>query len=170
MHTARTIMMARLKKILGQIIGVALLFGFFAGLIAVVFVPVEMNKMAEAQTWPSRPGVITQSSASEVFSRRRGNHWAYVIRGTFTDTGEPFVITQVRYGEFSPGRSKPRSLDTVARYPSGSAVRVFYSPAQPRNMILEPFAPLDEMCLVMGIGIGLVLLPAVLFAFRKRFR
>lgn len=102
-------MMTRLKNILGQIVGIALLLGFFAGLIAVVFVPVEMSKMAEAQTWPSRPGVITQSSASGVFGRRRGNRWTYVIRGIFTDTGEPFVITQVRYGEFSPGRGKSRS-------------------------------------------------------------
>lgn len=163
-------MMDRLKNILRQAAGLALLFGFFAGLIIVVFAPVEMSKMAEAQTWPSRPGVITQSSASEAFSRRQGNHWTYVIRGTFTDTGEPFVITRVRYGEFSPGRSKPKSLQVVARYPSGSTVRVFYSPEQPHRMILEPFAPWDEIYLVMWIGIGLVLLPIVLYAFGKRSR
>lgn len=160
--------MNRLKDILWKIIGISLLFGFFAGLIAVVFVPVEMSKMAEAQTWPSRPGIITQSSASEVFSKRSGSHWTYVIRGTFTDTGEPFVITKVRYGDFSLGKGKSRSLEIVARYSRGSAVQVFYSPAHPHSMILEPFASWDEMFLILGIGVGLVLLPVVLYAFRKR--
>lgn len=160
--------MNRLKNIFGKIIGISLLFGFFAGLIAVVFVPVEMSKMAEAQTWPSRPGIITQSSASEVFSKRSGNHWTYVIRGTFDDTGEPFVITKVRYGDFSLGKGKSRSLEIVARYPRGSAVRVFYSPTHPHSMILEPFASWDEMFLILGVGVGLVLLPVVLYAFRKR--
>lgn len=160
--------MNRLRDIFGKIIGISLLFGFFAGLIAVVFVPVEMSKMAEARTWPSRPGIITQSSASEVFSKRSGSHWTYVIRGTFNDTGEPFVITKVRYGDFSLGKGKFKSQETVARYPRGSTVQVFYSPAHPRSMILEPFASWDEMFLILGIGVGLVLLPVVLYAFRKR--
>lgn len=43
------IIMGRLKNILGQTAGLAQLFGFFAGLIIVVFAPVEMSKMAEAR-------------------------------------------------------------------------------------------------------------------------
>lgn len=160
--------MTRLKTILGKTIGVLILLGFFAGLIAVVAAPVEMYQMAEAQTWPSRQGVITLSSASEVFSRRRGNYWSYVIRGIYTDTGEPFVITKVRYGEFWLGKGKPRSMEIVARYPRGSIVQVYYSPTHPNTAILEPFASWSGMYLVLAVGIGLVLLPFVLYLFRSR--
>lgn len=160
--------MIRLKKILGQIIGILILLGFFVGLITILFVPVEMSKMAEAQKWPSRPGVITHSSASEVFSKRRGSYWSYVIRGTFSDTGETFVITRVRYGEFWLGKGKPQCKEVVARYPHGSIVQVFYSPTHPNTMILEPSASWNEMYLVLGIGLGLVLLPFVLYLFRKQ--
>lgn len=160
--------MVRLKNIPGQIIGILILLGFFVGLMAIVFVPVEMNKMAEAQTWPYRPGVITHSSASEVFSNRRGNYWSYVIRGTFSDTGEPFVITKVRYGEFWLGKGKSQCQEVVARYPRGSMVQVYYSPTHPNAMILEPFASWNGMYHVLGVGLGLVLLPFVLYLFRKR--
>jgi len=158
----------RVKNIFLKVLGISILLGFFVGLIAIVFVPVEMSKMSEAQTWPSRTGIITHSSASEVFSKRRGNHWAYVIRGTFSDTGEVFVITKVRYGDFYLGKGKSRSLDVVARYPRGSVVQIFYSPSHPDRMILEPFATWNEMFIVLGIGIGLVLLPFMLYLFRKR--
>lgn len=160
--------MIRLKKVLGQIIGILTLLGFFVGLIAVVFVPVEMSKMAEAQTWPYRSGVITHSSASEVFRRRGGSSWSYIIRGTFSDTGEPFVITKVRYGGFWFGKGKSQCQEVVARYPRGSIVQVFYSPTHPNTMILEPFASRGDMYLVLGAGIGLVLFPFVLHLFRKR--
>lgn len=160
--------MNRVRKILGQTLGISILLGFFVGLIAIVFAPIEMSKMAEAQTWPSRPGIVTHSSSSEVFSSRRGNYWSYVIRGTFPDTGEPFVITKVRYGSFHLGRGKAQSMEIVARYPPGKAIRVFYSPTHPGRMILEPFASWDEIYLVFGVGIGLILLPFVLYLFRKR--
>lgn len=160
----------KVRKILGQILGISILLGFFVGLIAVVFAPIEMSKMAEAQTWPSRPGIITHASSSEVFSSRRGNHWSYVIRGTFSDTGEPFVITKVRYGGFYLGKGKSQSMEIVARYPHGKVVQVFYSPTYPNRMILEPFASWNEIYLVFGVGIGLVLLPFALYLFRKRTR
>jgi hypothetical protein len=85
------------KQLIGKALAVAIILGFFAGLIAVLAAPLELRRMTKAQAWPARRGVITQSSASEVFSRRRGNRWTYVIRGRFLDTGDPFTLTRVRY-------------------------------------------------------------------------
>lgn len=149
--------------ILGNIAGVAVLLGFFLGLMLVVFVPFEMKQLADARRWPSRAGIITQSSASPVFSKRRGPRWTYVIRGQFADNGEAFVITRVRYGEMIQG-GKTKSQAVVARYPAGRAVEVFYSPTHPRRMILEPGAPADELQRALGLGVSLVLLPALLYA------
>ena len=52
--------------------GVLILLGFLVGLLLVVSALAEMSKMAESQEWQFREGVVTQSSASETFSRRRG--------------------------------------------------------------------------------------------------
>jgi hypothetical protein len=168
MVTPTTKTSVSIKKILGKALGVLILLGFLVGLLLVVSALAEMSKMAEAQEWPFREGVVTQSSASETFSRRRGDRWTFVIRGIFNDNGEKFVLTRVRYGEFKLGKGKAYSLAAVAKYPVGSEVRVYYSPAHPRKMILEPFAPWDEMVIVLGAGIGLVLIPVVLFCFRKK--
>lgn len=156
------------KQLIGKALAVAIIRGFFAGLIAVVAVPLELRKMAEAQASPARRGVIMQSSASEVFSRRRGNRWTYVIRGRFLDTGDPFALTRVRYGDFLLGRRKADSLATVATYPVGREEDVYSNPTSPREMILEPFVSRRPMLVTLGVGIGLVALPGVLFLCRKR--
>jgi hypothetical protein len=159
---------ASVKTLPGKLLGILILFGFFVGLIAVVAAPTEIHKMAQAQAWPSRQGIVTHSSASEVFSRRRGTYWSFVIRGNYSDTGEPFVITRLRYGEFWLGRGKKRSMEAVAKYPCGSIVQVYYSPENPQTIILEPDAPRNEMYLVLATGIALVMLPFVLYLFRKK--
>ena len=150
--------------LLGNIAGGAVLLAFFHGLMLLAFVPFEMKKLADARQWPSRAGIITQSSASPVY-RKRGwrPRWSYVIHGTFADNGEPFVITRVRYGDLIGG-GKTKSREVVSRYPAGSTVQVFYSPQRPRTLILEPQAPADELRRALGLGVVLALLPVLLYA------
>jgi len=48
-----------IKNILGKITGFVLLAGIVFGLFVVVTIPFEMVNKANAETWPSRKGVIT---------------------------------------------------------------------------------------------------------------
>jgi|CXWL01.1.fsa_nt_gi hypothetical protein len=151
--------------ILGNIVGGTILVAFFLGILLVVFIPFEMKQLADARTWPSRTGIITQSSASPVYSKRRGTRWHYAIRGTFADNGQPFVITRVRYGQILfRDRGKTVSQEVVARYPVGRTVQVFYSPVNQRRMILEPEASADELQRALALGVVLAFLPVLLYA------
>jgi hypothetical protein len=149
-------------------LGALILLGFLVGLLLVVFVPVELNKMAQASEWPSRKGVVTVAYARRVNPVNKPAYYRAEIIGTFLDNGERFAITRVRHGEFRFGSGQASAMETVAQYPVGSQVDVYYSPPNPRETILEPRAPRSTMFIALGAGIGLVLLPVVLYACRKK--
>jgi hypothetical protein len=169
-HTGYTSSMTavKIRDSIEKTLGVAILAGFFLGLFLLITVPMEMLKMAEVRGWPSRKGVITQAYASRVVSARRPDHWTAELRGTFHDNGETFRVARVRYGDFGFGDGKARSMATVAKYPVGSEVDIYYSPSHPGETILEPFAPWHTMIITLAVGIGLILVPILLFVLRKQ--
>jgi hypothetical protein len=148
------------KKIFQQLLGNLILLGFLLGLLSIIFVPVEMFKMHQARGWPSRDGTITHSSAT--LGRggfRKAPSWRPDIGGTYHDNGEKFWISRVRYGGFRWSERKAAA---------GAKVEVYYSPARPKDTIWEPFAPWDTMIITLAGGVGLVLLPVMLYLFRKQ--
>jgi len=159
-----------MMNIPGKLAGAALLLGFAFGLILMVFVPLEMFRKAEAEGWSSsRKGVITLSSASRrPYNDRPGRRsvsWRSEICGTYKDNGERFCVSRVRYGDFG---WEAGAREAAARYPVGREVDVYHSPDNPKETILEPVSPWTRMFVLLGIGIGLVLLPVVLWRFRKK--
>jgi hypothetical protein len=157
-----------IRKILGTLLGAVILLWFLLGVLVIVFMPFELWRMADAQTWPFREGVITKSVASPQGSARR-TLWTPAIRVAYRDTGEEVWITRVRYGEFRlRGAERASAEADVARYRPGAVVRVYYSPANPKETLLEPFAPWTTMIVISSIGATGVLVPVVLFLFRKR--
>ena len=160
--------MQSVKAGLGKVVAVAIVLGFFFGVLSVVFVPVELHKMAEAREWPSRRGVLTLSYARRVSSAGRAPYWRPEIGGTFLDTGEKFWITRVRYGDFRFGGGKAGAEEAVAKYPAGREVDVYFAPTSPGEKILEPLAPRTTMHVTLGLGIGFLIVPVGLFLLRKR--
>ena len=160
--------MRNLKELLLRVLAVLILLGFLVGLLLVVFVPVELYKMAQASEWPSRKGVVTISYARRVNPVSKPAYWRAEIIGTFVDNGERFAITRARYGDFRFGSGEASASDIVAKYPVGIEVNVYYSPTNPRETILEPFAPGSKMFVALGVGIGFVLLPVGLYVCRKK--
>jgi hypothetical protein len=156
-----------IRKILGQLLGALILLWFLFGVLVIVFMPFELLRMAEARSWPFREGVITKSVASPQGSTRR-TFWKPAIRGTYRDTGEEFWITRIRYGEFRMRGARAGAEADVARYRPGTVVRVYYSPADPKETLLEPFAPWTTLIVMSIVGVTGVLVPVVLFLFRKR--
>lgn len=157
------------KDIVGTLIGVILLVGIVFGLFAVVAAPLEMLKMADAETWPSRKGVIkTSSVVREPGFWKRGPFWHADICGTYKDNGESFCISRVRYGDFRFRGDKAGSRETAAKYPVGREVDVYYSPDNPKETTLEPHASWQEMTVLLSLGIGFLFLPVLLWALRKK--
>ena len=157
------------KKILQQLLGILILFGFLAGVLAIIFVPVEMSKMKAVREWPSREGTVTVSSITlHGGGYRRADYWKADIGGTYHDNGGKFWVSRVRYGDFRWGRGKRSATEDAAKYPKGAKVKVYYSPDDPLDTVLEPFAPWNTMIVTLAVGVGLLLLPVMLYLFRKQ--
>lgn len=159
-----------IQKFFQQLLGAAILFGFLAGILAIIFVPVELYKMHQARTWPWRQGTITHSSATlgRHGGIRHAPYWRVEVGGVFDDNGEKFWISRIRYGGFRWGAGKAAAMADVAKYPVGAKLKVYYSPAQPKETLLEPFAPWDTMIVLLALGVAFVSLPLLLYLFRKQ--
>jgi hypothetical protein len=161
-----------MKDILGKLGGFVILAGILFGLFVIVTVPFEWYKKAQAETWPAREAVITQSY---VVQRRgsAGKHGSAPyskaeICGIYTDNSEFFCVDRIRYGGFRFGGGRKAAEGTVAKYPEGIEIDIYHDPDDPQETVLEAQSPWIEMYVLLGLGMGFLLLPVVLWLLRER--
>ena len=157
-----------MKVFLGKLAGLLLLCGILFGAFVVAVAPFEMVKKSQAELWPSRNAIITKSYANHKRSSKGGLYWHPEICGTYNDSGESFCVKRVRYGTFRMGEGQASALEDVARYPVGRVVKVYYDPEHPTDTILEARSSWREMTILFGLGIACLLMPVLLWLFRKK--
>jgi len=159
-----------MKDLGGKLMGVVLLAGIFFGLFVVLFIPSELLQKADAESWPSRQGTVTTSYASyhASFSRSGGPFWRAEICGIYDGSGERFCARHIRFGGFRLGDGKAAAMETVARYPVGRRIDVYFSLEDPKETVLEAHSSWSEMITLLGLGVGFLLLPMLLWVFRKK--
>lgn len=161
-----------MRNTLGTIVGFLLLAGIAAGLVLVVTLPFEMAKKAEAESWPSRKAVVTKSYVSRhrggAGKFPRGPYAKPEICARYTDNGEEVCAARIRYGAIRLGEGETTARDTIARYPVGREIDVYFSPGDPKQTVLEAVSPWTEMYALLGVGIVLLLLPLVLWVSRSK--
>jgi hypothetical protein len=120
-----------------------------------------------AHEWPSTPGkvVISNSELREVKvldSERESGHrfeqrnFANIVY-EYSVSGQKLSNNRVSIGE---DRGNFQVAGTIAKYPAGSIVMVYYNPLHPREAVLERDLP-QGLWGCLGIGTAIVL--AVLF-------
>lgn len=156
--------MKALRAFLGKLAGVAVLFGFFFGVLVLLFAPLELAKKARAEHWPARQGVVTLSYV------RQAGGWGRTARydrpeicGEYLDTRARFCITHVRLGEFRWGTGTAAAEADVRHYPPGRKVDVFHDPDDPRETLLEARSPWTAMVVLCVLGAIGLLLPVALW-------
>jgi Protein of unknown function (DUF3592) len=155
------------RHLIEQILGFILLTGFILGLFLIVTIPFEMIQMARAERWPSRQGLITTSFASRRVGFLMRSYWAADICGIYLDNRVGFCISRIRYGGFRFDEGEAESRAAVAKYRVGSQINVYYAPDDPTTTILEPHGPWFIMAFTWGLGIGLMLIPILVFKSRR---
>ena len=160
--------MTTVKNALAKLAGYVMLAGILYGLFVVIVVPISMIEKAAAESWPSRRGTITLSYASHRRGARNTAYWFPEICGTYQDTGERFCVTRVRFGRIRWSEGKAQAEEAVAKYPVGREVDIHHAPGNPRNTVLEAVSPWTELYTLLGIGVAFLMLPVVLWVFRKR--
>lgn len=152
---------------IGQIVGFILLASFTLGLFLVVTIPFEMIQMGRAERWPSRQGLILTSAAKRRVNLLMRPYWTADICGIYLDNGVGFCISRIKYGGFRFGEGEAESRETVAKYRVGKQINVYYAPDDPTTTILEPHGPWFIMAFAWGLGIGLILVPVLVFISRR---
>ena len=90
-----------------------------------------------AQTWPGTTGIVLVST---VQSKRIGrSHKTYpVVVYQYTVNGQGFQGQTIKAGEqFLTVSVMGQPQATVARYPVGASITVYYNPANPAESVLE---------------------------------
>jgi hypothetical protein len=97
----------------------------------------SMAYRQSTQTWQSTTGTILMSSVQT--SRSGNSHSTYpVVVYSYAVNGQSYQSQRVRAGDqFLTVRVAGQAQATVARYPIGASVTVYYDPANPSESALE---------------------------------
>jgi hypothetical protein len=89
------------------------------------------------QTWLSTTGTVLMSSVQTSYSGRSHSTYPVVVY-VYTVNGQSHQSQRIRAGDqFLTVRVAGQAQATVARYPIGASVTVYYNPANPAESVLE---------------------------------
>jgi hypothetical protein len=123
------------------------------------------NKMLvahRAAKWPQAAGRITKSEVAAVHDQASGQPTEVTnvpaVEYEFSAKGSTFTGTRISIGEDTGGANTEA---TLAHYPVGTAVRVYYDPNDPENCVLERDIPKDVpkgcaaiLAILAAVGFG----------------
>ncbi len=141
-------------------ITVILYIVFIIGGLAFIYLAFSQRSKAKkaGETWPTVPGVVTESRISSHTSHYKGRtstqltaqvKYEYQVNAQIYDSN--------RLGFGNPGSGKKKANAKIAEYPVGTPVTVHYYPADPSNAVLETkaYSFVSNLCLAAGmIAIG----------------
>jgi hypothetical protein len=138
-----TLPTAALMGLIGARKGCGLLGGVAFGLLFVViggvvgFFGVQTFQNAQASVdWSSARGQVTESRVGTHDSDGTTMYSAEVVY-EYTVNGRNYINNRIKFGEGSTSNPRP-AHNTVAQYPVGASVDVYYHPDDPLNAVLEP--------------------------------
>lgn len=132
-----------------------------------------LQNAKESTTWPTVPGVVTES---EVVSHRSDDGTTYSAEVTYRYTVNEKEIhsNTVWFGDNYSSSNRSQFVEIVNRYPVGKEVTVFYKPNDEFIAVLEPGAVFSSYtgCIVawvfMGLGSVIMLVPMLSVHFRRK--
>lgn len=125
---------------------IACVFIFFGGLF--LYGGVRNLWIGNAsKSWPTVPGKVVSSivdsrqrherSSKHRSSRDVTNYYAQVVY-EYTVNGKTRSSNDIAFGGYSLSKDPSQASGIVDKYPAGSQVVVYYSPAHPSMAVLEP--------------------------------
>ena len=120
-----------------------MIFLFSLGSACIFLAIYNCRKRLKAMSWPTVPGkIICSSLLSKTFEDSDGDPvttYQAQIRYEYKVDGNSYVSNVWRFGVgFAKAFGEWDAKSTVERYPTGSAIAVFFNPANPVEAVLEP--------------------------------
>lgn len=142
-----------LLRIIGTICGGLFLLAFAAGSVFMILSYFKNKKKAAASlSWSTAPGTILESSVREASGSDFDGPATYTVKLSYSYQvmGQTYQGKNIHIGARSTvPHSKAQA--TASQYPAGSAVTVYYDPANPADAVLERAAPANTVVLILGI-------------------
>ncbi len=150
------------NPIIGTILGLACLAGGFA-LWQYVGKPMRARAAASVK-WPVTDGEITRSQLNrEEPKRDKKAMFSMTVAYAYTLDGKNLEGHRVWFGDHFSTSDPDHFQAAVKRYPVGTAVKVFYDPADPSDSVLEPGSNWSASIWYL-VGIGLMVFGATALA------
>jgi Protein of unknown function (DUF3592) len=153
----------------------SLIFGLICGLLAALCIgigAVNLRDLHRSLDWPHTSGAVVHAEVEEHITVHRDkdghrtstsvsheSNVAYVYRVG----GREYRGQRVR---FAWEMSRSEAEATVARYPVGRSVDVFYDPRDPGKSVLEPGGDASVYATLIGLGVFFIAVAAAYFAVR----
>jgi hypothetical protein len=156
---------------------IPIVFGLFAILFGGVFLfnGLRGRQQSDASRgWPTAPGRVTAAvmHTRTNFSSDGAPTVSYqpVVDYDYAVIGAPYHASRIAFGADSFGRRQAEAV--LAKYPPGSAVRVYYNPEKPDEAVLEQSAKGTLVFMIVGglftliglcvicVGLGVIVLAA----------
>jgi hypothetical protein len=142
--------------ILGAVCGglVVLLVAALGGYL--VFASIRGRRKAQAsQNWPTATGRVLEarlqhSTTSDAEGDMTTSYYPQV-EYEYVVQGQTFHGNKIAFGPQKTSSSQSKAQTTLASYPPGVAIPVYYNPVQPQEAVLEKSAPAGMMGLIIGI-------------------
>jgi hypothetical protein len=113
-----------------------------------------LDEAQASSRWPAVPGKVTACNLTTSHGRN-GTTYAAHVAYAYTVGGRELTGSTVWFGD-EDTRDRDEAQKTLAQFPVGKEVRVFYRPEQPETAVLEPGTyPSSYQMLVLGVVLGL---------------
>ncbi len=140
--------------------------GFFVvllGAIGVYLVVASLRARKKAETsqgWPHTLGQVVNAEVKRTANTDDDGHITYAyhpeVEYTYEAAGQVYSSRRLMFGAVQAANTPKKAQQTLARYPLGAQVTVYYDPAKPADSVLERTAGASTSMLVIGIVMVLV--------------
>jgi hypothetical protein len=149
-----------LGAFVGLLCGSAILLGFVGYGIYLIYTAVSGKRKAQAsQQWLSTSGKILESRIVQTTSTDDDGNtttsYHLAAKYEYEVGGRQYINDKCTIGRVPKPISRKRTQETLARYPVGGVVPVYYNPQNPQEAVLDREAPLSNTVLIIGIAIVL---------------
>jgi hypothetical protein len=142
---------------------------FLVGLVLIFFGLRDILLSQRSTNWQPTAGVIVSSDLGVEDDGDGNTLYSAKIQYTYTLEGQQLQGDRVFFGAMSTSE-RQQVFDLLLKYPIGTAVTVYYDPADPSQAVLEPgihganwFLP------ILGAAFGLVGLAFIVIGFFVHF-
>jgi hypothetical protein len=140
------------------------------GLVLLIYGGHLLIKSAQSASWPSAEGVVKTAEMGRHTGDKSTTYSAEVTY-EYTVDGKPFTGNKIRMVQVNNSDSSYASED-LSNYAVGTKVKVYYSPSDSKDCVLEPGVHASSWLLpLMGcafIGFPMLMMCLVLFQKKKK--